>query len=106
MAEHQIDIENAQEDLLSCAAFLAETIGSSDGHAGAMSEIVPRYLAKGDVDVNMELWKDNNVEIWEKMEKSGRVLETKGVSIQSAVQAWWVPRAAGRRAWRPALPSA
>ena len=49
-------------------------------------------LAKGDVDVNMELWKDNNVEIWEKMEKSGRVLETKGVSIQSAVQAWWVPR--------------
>jgi glycine betaine/proline transport system substrate-binding protein len=49
-------------------------------------------LAKGDVDVNMELWKDNNIEIWEKMEKSGRVLETKGVSIQGAVQAWWVPR--------------
>jgi glycine betaine/proline transport system substrate-binding protein len=49
-------------------------------------------LAKGDIDVNMELWKDNNVEIWEKMEQSGRVLETKGVSIQGAVQAWWVPR--------------
>jgi len=49
-------------------------------------------LAKGDVDVNMELWKDNNVEIWEKMVKSGRVLETQGVSIQGAVQAWWVPR--------------
>lgn len=49
-------------------------------------------LAKGDIDVNMELWKDNNVEIWEKMEKSGRALETKGVSIQGAVQSWWVPR--------------
>ena len=49
-------------------------------------------LAKGDVDVNMELWKANNLEIWDKMVKSGRVQETKGVSIQGAVQAWWVPR--------------
>ena len=49
-------------------------------------------VAKGDVDINMELWKDNNVEIWDKMEKSGRAVETKGVSIQGAIQAWWVPR--------------
>jgi len=49
-------------------------------------------VAKGDVDINMELWKDNNVEIWDKMEKSGRAMETKGVSIQGAIQAWWVPR--------------
>lgn len=49
-------------------------------------------LAKGDVDVLMELWKENNVEIWSKMEASGRAIETSGVSIQGAVQAWWVPR--------------
>ncbi len=49
-------------------------------------------LAKGDVDILMELWKDNNVEIWDKMENSGRAVETKGVSIQGAIQAWWVPR--------------
>jgi len=49
-------------------------------------------LAKGDVDVLMELWKENNVEIWSKMETSGRAIETKGVSIQGAIQAWWVPR--------------
>ncbi|MDH4192227.1 MAG: ABC transporter substrate-binding protein [Betaproteobacteria bacterium] len=49
-------------------------------------------LAKGDVDISMELWKDNNVEIWNKIEKSGRALETRGVSIQGAIQGWWVPR--------------
>jgi glycine betaine/proline transport system substrate-binding protein len=49
-------------------------------------------LGKGDVDILMELWKENNVEIWSKMEKSGRAIETKGVSIQGAIQAWWVPR--------------
>ena len=49
-------------------------------------------LAKGDVDILMELWKANNVEIWSKIEASGRALETKGVSIQGAIQAWWVPR--------------
>ncbi len=49
-------------------------------------------LARGDVDVSMELWKDNNVEIWAKMVKTGRAMETKGVSIKGAVQGWFVPR--------------
>jgi len=49
-------------------------------------------LARGDVDILMELWKANNVEIWAKMMKSGRVVETGGVSIQGAVQGWFVPR--------------
>ncbi len=51
MAEHQIDAEQAQANLLSCAAFLAEDIRSAEGHASAMKEIVPHYLAKGDVDL-------------------------------------------------------
>lgn len=55
MAEHQISIEEAQENLLSGAAFLAENIKSSDGHAEAMKEIVPRFLEKGDVDRSAEL---------------------------------------------------
>ncbi|MEZ5428456.1 MAG: hypothetical protein R2747_19455 [Pyrinomonadaceae bacterium] len=55
MAEHLISIEDAQEDLLSCGAFLAETIGSSDGHAGALNEIVPRFIAKGEVDLAAQL---------------------------------------------------
>jgi len=49
-------------------------------------------LARGDVDILMELWRANNVEIWAKMMKSGRVVETGGVSIQGAVQGWFVPR--------------
>jgi ABC-type proline/glycine betaine transport system substrate-binding protein len=49
-------------------------------------------LARGDVDVSMELWKENNVEIWAKMVKTGRAIETKGVSIEGAVQGWFVPR--------------
>ncbi len=51
MAEHQITTEQAQENLLSCAAFLAEDIRSAEGYAEAMKEIVPHYLGKGDVDL-------------------------------------------------------
>ena len=49
-------------------------------------------LARGDVHILMELWKANNEEIWGKMERTGRAVETKGVSIQGAIQGWWVPR--------------
>ncbi len=51
MSEHQISIDQARENLLSCAAFLAEDIRSAEGHASAMKEIVPHYLDKGDVDL-------------------------------------------------------
>lgn len=50
-----ISRERAETDLLDCAAFLAERIKSSDGHAEAMNAIVPMYLAKGDVDLAAEL---------------------------------------------------
>lgn len=66
---------------------------------GCRTESVPgttqpllNALTRGDVDVNMELWKDNNVEIWAKMVKTGRAMETKGVSIKGAIQGWFVPR--------------
>ena len=51
MKEHQISINDANSNLLACATFLAESIKSSDGHAEAMQEIIPRYLKKGDVDL-------------------------------------------------------
>lgn len=51
MAEHQISFEDAQVSLLDCAAYLAENIKSSDGHGGAMRQIIPRYLEKGEVDL-------------------------------------------------------
>lgn len=54
MAEHLINIEDARTDLLSCASFLGEIIKSSDGHAEAMSAVVPSYLAKDDVDLAAE----------------------------------------------------
>jgi len=55
MAEHQIAIEEAKDNLLACAAFLAENIKSSDGHSEAMKEIIPRYLEKDAVDLSAEL---------------------------------------------------
>ncbi len=55
MAEHQITPEQARENLLSCAAFLAEDIKSAEGHAAAINEVVPHYLAKGEVDLAAEL---------------------------------------------------
>ncbi len=55
MSEHQITIEQAETNLLSCATLLAENIKSSDGFAEAMKEIVPRYLDKNNVDFAAEL---------------------------------------------------
>lgn len=55
MSEHFISREEAESDILSCAAFLAERIKSGDGLAEAMRAVVPRYLAKGNVDLAAEL---------------------------------------------------
>lgn len=55
MSDLFISIEQAETDLLSCAAFMAERIKSSDGHAEAMKAILPRYLAAGKVDLAAEL---------------------------------------------------
>lgn len=50
-----INIQDAENDLLAGATFLAEKIGSSDGHAEAVKEILPYYLAKNEVDLSAEL---------------------------------------------------
>lgn len=55
MSEHLIEIEDAQNNLLDCAAFLAERIKSRDGYGEAMREIVPRYLQKNEVDLAAQL---------------------------------------------------
>lgn len=49
--EHFISREDAEQDLLACAAYLAENIKSADGRAEAMNAVVPRYLASGNVDL-------------------------------------------------------
>ena len=54
MPDHFIAIEDARHDLLTAAAYVAERIRSGDGHAQAMSAIVPRYLAAGNVDLAAE----------------------------------------------------
>ena len=54
MAEHLISNADAHENLLSCAAYLAESIKSSDGHAEAMRAILPFYLEKKEVDLAAE----------------------------------------------------
>lgn len=51
MSEHFISREDAEGDLLACAAYLAENITSADGRAEAMNAVVPSYLAAGNVDL-------------------------------------------------------
>ena len=46
-----IEREQAENDLLSCAAFVAERIGSADGHAASVSDIALRYAARGELDL-------------------------------------------------------
>lgn len=55
MPEHFISRSDAEADLLTAAAFLAERIDSADGHAEAMNTIIPLYLSKGNVDLAAEL---------------------------------------------------
>lgn len=55
MAEHFISLDEAGRDVLACATYLAEEIGSADGYGAAMTTLVLRYLAKGNVDLAAEL---------------------------------------------------
>ncbi len=54
MSKHLISIEEAEGNLLSCAAFLTEGIKSSEGHSEALRAILPYYLAKEEVDLAAE----------------------------------------------------
>lgn len=55
MSEHLIEAEDATEDLLTCAAFVAEGVKSNSAHADSIRAVVPQYLAKGNVDLAAEL---------------------------------------------------
>jgi tetratricopeptide (TPR) repeat protein len=55
MSEHFISRTDAESDLTSAAAYLAERVTSVDGHAEAMSAVVPLYLQKENVDLAAEL---------------------------------------------------
>ncbi|MGE0723704.1 MAG: ABC transporter substrate-binding protein [Alphaproteobacteria bacterium] len=48
-------------------------------------------LARGDVDVLMEIWRSNQPEAWTKAAAEGKVREN-GVNFPDAVQGWYVPR--------------
>ncbi len=51
MAENFISIQEAENNLLSCAAFLADDVKSAEGYSEAMKAIVPHYIERGDVDL-------------------------------------------------------
>lgn len=55
MSDHFIALQDARHDLLTAAAYVGERIRSADGHAEAMTAIVPRYLAMRNVDLAAEL---------------------------------------------------
>ena len=47
-------------------------------------------LVRGDIDIVMEVWKENVGEAWTKAMKSGKVKEL-GLNFSDAVQGWFVP---------------
>lgn len=51
MAENFVSMEEAENNLLSCATFLSEDVKSAEGYSEAMKAIVPRYIERGDVDL-------------------------------------------------------
>jgi len=48
-------------------------------------------LARGDIDILMEIWRDNLVEPWEAALARGDVVDL-GINFPDAVQGWYVPR--------------
>lgn len=48
-------------------------------------------VVRGDIDVLMEIWRDNLVEPWEKALESGEAVDL-GINFPDAVQGWYVPR--------------
>ncbi|HCX13867.1 MAG TPA: ABC transporter substrate-binding protein [Rhodospirillaceae bacterium] len=48
-------------------------------------------VAQGDIDVAMEVWKDNVTNVWQRALEHGKVKEL-GVNFPDAEQGWYVPR--------------
>lgn len=48
-------------------------------------------MARGDIDITMEMWIDNVKEAWQEAVDKGQVAAV-GVNFPDAVQGWWVPR--------------
>jgi len=48
-------------------------------------------MARGDIDITMEMWADNVRDAWDPLEKAGKV-ELVGINFPDAVQGWFVPR--------------
>ena len=55
MNQQPTEHDQAESDLLSCAAFLTKRIKNHDGYAEAVKEILPYYLKNNDVDTAAEL---------------------------------------------------
>ncbi|WP_202614826.1 ABC transporter substrate-binding protein [Elioraea sp. Yellowstone] len=65
---------------------------------GCASEVIPgstipllNGMIRGDIDVTMEIWKVNVLEIWNPAVEAGQVKDL-GVNFPDATQAWYVPR--------------
>lgn len=48
-------------------------------------------VAQGDIDIVMEVWKDNVTEVWNRGLRRNQVVEV-GTNFPDAVQGWYVPR--------------
>ncbi len=55
MPQQIIEFQKAESDLLACATYFAQKIGSSDGHAETIKELAPFYLERNDVDTAAQL---------------------------------------------------
>ncbi|WP_416896207.1 MAG: ABC transporter substrate-binding protein [Minwuia sp.] len=50
-----------------------------------------RMLMRGEIDVMMEVWKDNLPGLWQRSQSDGSVVEL-GINYPDAIQGWFVPR--------------
>jgi glycine betaine/proline transport system substrate-binding protein len=96
-----LDYDSAQFHNAVARFILKNAFGcATDEVPGAVIPLL-NGLARGDVDVDMEVWKDNVTEAWNKAEAAGQVVDL-GVNFPDAVQGWYVPRYLGEGPDAPA----
>jgi glycine betaine/proline transport system substrate-binding protein len=86
-----LDYDSAQFHNALARFILTEGYGcKTDAIPGGPIPLV-NGMARGDVDVNMEIWTANPVQAWIDAEKAGKVVSL-GTNFPDAREAWYVPR--------------
>jgi glycine betaine/proline transport system substrate-binding protein len=86
-----LDYDSARFHNAVARAIIEPGYGCATDEIPGTTTILMQGLGRGDVDVTMEVWRENAAEPWDDFVEQGLVQEA-GVNFPDAVEGWWVPR--------------